>query len=59
MYTCMWVCMHACMYYVCIYGGPPEDEDFDPARHEGYSRFVGPGGIPSQEELSDEFSDGK
>jgi hypothetical protein len=51
--------MHACMYYVCIYGGPPEDEDFDPARHEGYSRFVGPGGIPSQEELSDEFSDGK
>ena len=42
-------------------GGPPEDEEFDPAKHEGYTRFLGPGGTPppSQEEESDEYSDGK
>ena len=42
-------------------GGPPEYEEFDPTKHDGYGRFLGPGGTPpeSQEEPSDEFSDGK
>lgn len=42
-------------------GGPPESEEFDPAKHQGYDRFLGPGGTPpdSLEELPDEYSDGK
>jgi len=42
-------------------GGPPEEEEFDPQKHRGYTRWCGKGGTPppSQEELLDEFSDGK